>query len=313
MARERDAVRGPAMGRREFLAASAGAAVWLAAGGLSRPAHAAGPFALPKLPYPEDALHPVISSRTVGVHHGKHHRAYVDNLNKLVAGTEYEGLPLEQVVRATAGQPERAAIFNNAAQAWNHGFYWCSLKPKGGGAPPAALRPRLEAAFGSVEACRQELEEVEKNLAVIPDPKDPHNLNVAVQLARRAGDIDTTIAFYRHHVGLHVVHDRCDNGVRVAWLSEEQEDPSFVVVVIGTPPEPRRLPVLTEHLGYDLPSREAVDEVAARAAKAGVLAHGPVDLGPIVGYICLLRDPDGNVIEFSHGQPINPRQLRDKV
>jgi Fe-Mn family superoxide dismutase len=157
MERERDAVRGPAMGRREFLAASAGAAVWLAAGGLSRPAHAAGPFALPKLPYPENALHPVISSRTVGFHHGKHHRAYVDNLNKLVAGTEYEGLPLEKVVQATAGQPERAAIFNNAAQAWNHEFYWCSLKPKGGGAPPAALRARLEAAFGGVEECRQEL------------------------------------------------------------------------------------------------------------------------------------------------------------
>jgi superoxide dismutase, Fe-Mn family len=157
MDRDRDAVRGPEMGRREFLAASAGAAVWLATGGLSRPAGAAASVALPPLPYAENALHPVISARTVGFHYGKHHRAYVDNLNRLVAGTEYEGMPLEQVVLATAGQPERVALFNNAAQAWNHGFYWCSLKPKGGGTPPAALRSRLEAAFGGVKECLQEL------------------------------------------------------------------------------------------------------------------------------------------------------------
>ena len=157
MDRDRDAVRGPAMGRREFLAASAGAAVWLASGGLSRPAHAAAPFALPPLPYAENALQSVISARTVGFHYGKHHQAYVDNLNRLVAGTEYADLPLEAIVLATAGQPERTAIFNNAAQAWNHEFYWCSLKPKGGGTPPAALRSRIEAAFGGVGECVQEL------------------------------------------------------------------------------------------------------------------------------------------------------------
>jgi len=157
MDREGDAVRGPAMGRREFLAASAGAAVWLATAGLPRPARAAAPFALPRLPWAENALHPAISARTVGFHYGKHHRAYVDNLNRLVAGTEYADMTLERIVLATAGQPERAAIFNNAAQAWNHEFYWCSLKPKGGGTPPAALRPRLEAAFGGVEECVTEL------------------------------------------------------------------------------------------------------------------------------------------------------------
>jgi Fe-Mn family superoxide dismutase len=157
MDREGDAVRGPAVGRREFLAASAGAAVWLATGGLPRPARAAAPFALPRLPWAENALHPAISARTVGFHYGKHHRAYVDNLNRLVAGTEYADMTLERIVLATAGQPERAAIFNNAAQAWNHEFYWCSLKPKGGGTPPAALRPSLEAAFGGVEECVKEL------------------------------------------------------------------------------------------------------------------------------------------------------------
>jgi Fe-Mn family superoxide dismutase len=131
--------------------------VWLAAGGPVRPAHAAAPFTLPKLPYPENALHPVISARTVGFHYGKHHRAYVDNLNRLVEGTEYADMTLEQIVRATAGRPERTAIFDNAAQAWNHGFYWCSLRPKGGGMPPAELRVRLETAFGGVKECVREL------------------------------------------------------------------------------------------------------------------------------------------------------------
>ncbi len=134
----------------------------------------------------------------------------------------------------------------------------------------------------------------------------PHLTHIAIH----ASDVDATVAFYNAFVGLYVVRDRCDNGTRVVWLSEEPEDPPFVIVVIGARPEPGRLPALTEHLGYDLPSREAVDEVAARAKNAGVLAHGPVDLGSIVGYLCMIRDPDGNVIEFSHGQPINPRQLR---
>ena len=157
MEREDDVGGGPRMGRREFLAATAGAAAWMATAGLPGPAHAAGPFALPELPYAENALHPAISARTVGFHHGKHHRAYVDNLNKLVVGTEYADMPLERIVLATAGQPERTAIFNNAAQAWNHEFYWCSLRPGGGGPPPLALRPRLEAAFGGVEECLREL------------------------------------------------------------------------------------------------------------------------------------------------------------
>jgi catechol 2,3-dioxygenase-like lactoylglutathione lyase family enzyme len=137
----------------------------------------------------------------------------------------------------------------------------------------------------------------------------PHLTHVAIH----ARDLDSSIEFYRQYAALHVVHDRCDNGVRVVWLSEEREDPSFVIVIIGTPPAPGRLPALTEHLGYDLPSRDAVDEIAARAKKAGILAHGPVDLGRVVGYLCILRDPDGNAIEFSHGQPINPKRLGDQI
>jgi Fe-Mn family superoxide dismutase len=99
----------------------------------------------------------VITAKTLGFHYGKHHKGYVDNLNKLIAGTEYAGLSLEKVITSTVGQPEQGAIFNNAAQNWNHTFYWKSLTPRGGGEPPAALKQRIEASFGSVEACKKEL------------------------------------------------------------------------------------------------------------------------------------------------------------
>jgi superoxide dismutase, Fe-Mn family len=114
-------------------------------------------IALPALPYPQNALDPVISANTLGFHYGKHHKTYVDTLNKLIAGTEFADMPLEQIVKATSGKSDHAAIFNNAAQAWNHTFYWRSLKSKGGGEPPAALKLVLESSFGSVEACKKEL------------------------------------------------------------------------------------------------------------------------------------------------------------
>jgi Fe-Mn family superoxide dismutase len=145
------------LNRREFLAASAGAAFVAAAGGLAGPARAASPFDLPALPFAENGLEPVISARTIGFHYGKHHRAYVDNLNKLAAGTEYADMPLEKIITATAGLADKAGIFNNAAQVWNHTFYWQCLRPGGGGEPPAALKQKIEASFGSVESCRKEL------------------------------------------------------------------------------------------------------------------------------------------------------------
>ena len=112
---------------------------------------------LPPLPFADNALDPVISANTLSFHYGKHHKAYVDNLNKLVAGTELADLSLEKVIAATAGRADKAGIFNNAAQTWNHTFYWNSLVPKGGGEPPAALKQKIEASFGTVEACKQEL------------------------------------------------------------------------------------------------------------------------------------------------------------
>ena len=112
---------------------------------------------LPSLPYKDDALDPVISARTISFHYGKHHKGYVDNLNKLVAGTKFANLPLEKIIAETTGKADKTAIFNNAAQAWNHAFYWRSLRPKGGGEPSAVLKQKIEASFGSLDACKKEL------------------------------------------------------------------------------------------------------------------------------------------------------------
>jgi Fe-Mn family superoxide dismutase len=113
--------------------------------------------ALPPLPYADNALDPVISANTLGFHYGKHHKGYVDNLNKLLAGTDLAGLSLEQLINETAGKSDKVAIFNNAAQTWNHTFYWRSLRAKGGGEPPAALKRKIETSFGNLDACKKEL------------------------------------------------------------------------------------------------------------------------------------------------------------
>jgi len=112
---------------------------------------------LPALPYADNALDPVISAHTISFHYGKHHKAYVDNLNKLVVGTEFAGLSLEKIIIETAGKADKAAIFNNAAQTWNHTFYWSSLTPKGCGQPPAALKKKIESSFGTLDVCKKEL------------------------------------------------------------------------------------------------------------------------------------------------------------
>jgi len=112
---------------------------------------------LPPLPYANNALAPVISANTISFHYGKHHKAYVDNLNNLIVGTEFADLPLEKIITETVGKAEKIAIFNNAAQTWNHTFYWSSLKPKGGGEPPSVLKKKIEASFGTVDACKKEL------------------------------------------------------------------------------------------------------------------------------------------------------------
>jgi Fe-Mn family superoxide dismutase len=112
---------------------------------------------LPPLPYTDSALNPIISANTIGFHYRKHHKGYVDNLNKLVEGTEFADLPLEKIITETTGKPDKTAIFNDAAQAWNHTFYWRSLRPKGGGEPPIVLKQKIEASFVNLDACKQEL------------------------------------------------------------------------------------------------------------------------------------------------------------
>jgi Fe-Mn family superoxide dismutase len=109
------------------------------------------PIIFPDLPYPKDALAPHISANTLEFHHEKHHKAYVDNTNKLISGTDLEKLDLETIVKRTVGDASRVAIFNNAAQAWNHSFYWKCMKPKGGGAPSGAIVQKINADFGSYE------------------------------------------------------------------------------------------------------------------------------------------------------------------
>ncbi|TVQ42146.1 MAG: superoxide dismutase [Gloeocapsa sp. DLM2.Bin57] len=105
----------------------------------------------PALPYDQTALEPHISKSTLEFHYGKHHAAYVTNYNKAVAGTELDSKPIEEVITAIAGDASKAGIFNNAAQAWNHTFYWNSIKPNGGGTPTGALADKIKADFGSFE------------------------------------------------------------------------------------------------------------------------------------------------------------------
>src|SRR5579863_6429867 len=127
------------------------------AGALPKFKPPAATFALPPLPYADDALEPVISARTVEIHYGKHNKGYIDTLYELVAGTPFADLSLEQIVLSTARDPAHAAIFNNAAQAWNHAFYWHSLSPRRGGFVPHALKTHVDSAFGSFDALKEEL------------------------------------------------------------------------------------------------------------------------------------------------------------
>ena len=121
-------------------------------------------------------------------------------------------------------------------------------------------------------------------------------------------DLDRTIAFYRKHVRLHVVHEREEHGSRVVWLGERTEDPAFVLVFFQVTAETSGTSPL-QHLGFALASRDEVNAAAEEARRDGILVIEPVYAGPIVGYFCIIRDPDGIQVEFSHGQPINPRQL----
>lgn len=171
----------PSVSRRSFLAAGSAAALTgsvlascasssssgsgAAANTLVIPANAnrgVSTFILPPLPWKSDELEPVISANTLSFHYAKHHKAYVDSLNKLVAEkSAYQGMSLVDIVKASAKNPADSGVFNNAAQAWNHTFYWNSLKPEAG-APNGALLDRLKADFGGVDECKQQLADAAK-------------------------------------------------------------------------------------------------------------------------------------------------------
>ena len=106
-------------------------------------------FELPPLPWAKDALAPTMSAETIDYHYGKHHQAYVNNLNTLVPGTKYEKMSLEEIVKATNGQASEKKVFNNAAQVWNHSFFWNCLAPKAGGEPTGAAKAAIDKAFGN--------------------------------------------------------------------------------------------------------------------------------------------------------------------
>ncbi|MFE1746329.1 superoxide dismutase [Coleofasciculus sp. H7-2] len=114
-------------------------------------------FELPPLPYAQDALEPSgMSARTLEFHYGKHHAAYVNTLNNLVKDTELADKSLEEIIKATYKASDKAAVFNNAAQVWNHTFYWNGIKPNGGGNPSGELAEKINASFGSLDKFKEE-------------------------------------------------------------------------------------------------------------------------------------------------------------
>jgi Fe-Mn family superoxide dismutase len=112
-------------------------------------------FELPRLPFPKDALEPHMSAQTLDFHHGKHHQAYVTALNALIKGQPFENQPLEQIIKATYKDASKTGVFNNAAQVWNHSFFWDSLKPNGGGMPPGDLAAAIERDCGGLDKFRE--------------------------------------------------------------------------------------------------------------------------------------------------------------
>ncbi|MEJ5349832.1 MAG: superoxide dismutase [Desulfosoma sp.] len=150
------------MSRRTFVQGVTLGAALLAMPGAIRPvmAQAGGKgsaWDVPPLPYEECALEPYLSAKTLSFHFGKHHQGYASKLKELVQGTPFAAMSLEDIIKTTAGQANHQAIFNNAAQVWNHTFYWRSMKPKGGGEPEVALMQRFIKDFGSFQAFKEQL------------------------------------------------------------------------------------------------------------------------------------------------------------
>jgi Fe-Mn family superoxide dismutase len=153
------------LNRRAFVAGTLAGASALAAGCRTAAPHSspttaaampqAEPFKLPPLPYSDDALAPHISAKTLGFHYGKHHNAYVTNLNNLVKDTDLASLKLEDLIVKVAKDDTKKGVFNNAAQVWNHTFYWNSMRAGGGGKPGGKLAKLIDGSFGSLDAFKE--------------------------------------------------------------------------------------------------------------------------------------------------------------
>ena len=158
MAEDRDPLT---VTRRSFVAVAAaalGAAAYAGPQAPAPPPAPAGPITLPPLPWGESDLAPNLSQETISLHYGKHHKAYVDNANRMLANApDLAKLPLEEIVKATAGQADKKGLFNNTAQIWNHTFYWKSLHPKGGGQPTGKLLAMVQSDFGDFAKFKEEL------------------------------------------------------------------------------------------------------------------------------------------------------------
>jgi Fe-Mn family superoxide dismutase len=143
--------------RRDFVKAAAVTVAAMTMKDAGSPAilKGAAPLTLPPLPWAENALEPFISAKTISFHYGKHHKTYFDNLNGLVAGKPEADMALEAIVKGAASDPAKAGLFNNAAQAWNHTFYWNSLRPKSDAKVPADLAAKIDASFGSYDAFKK--------------------------------------------------------------------------------------------------------------------------------------------------------------
>lgn len=147
------------MKRREFLKLTAGLSAFAFAdvSGVIRLSTAvASNIVLPPLPYEENALEPHISANTIRFHYGKHHSGYVNNTNRIISGTEFENMALEEIIKRAWPVSDKAALFNNAAQVFNHTFYWHSMKPNGGGRPQGLMAQKIDESFGGFENFRDE-------------------------------------------------------------------------------------------------------------------------------------------------------------
>ena len=176
------------------------------------------PFSLPELPYPMDALEPYISQKTLEFHYGKHHQAYVNNLNNLIPGTAFENAELEEIIQKSDG-----GIFNNAAQIWNHTFYWNCLSPNGGGEPDGALASEIDQFFGSYEGFTEQftkaaatlfgsgwawlVKQADGSLAVSSTPNQDNPL---MDVAEVKGTPLLTIDVWEHAYYLHYQNRRPD-------------------------------------------------------------------------------------------------------